>query len=87
MPKNVPALVSAAMMEASTAHHGMRAPAKGEVFEVLLLPAHVEADEDDDEEVEKKDSGIDQQTRIHGGYLATDASEETWNSGSILTQE
>ena len=40
--------------------------AEGEIFEVILLPAHVEADEDDNEKVEEQDSGVDQQTRIHG---------------------
>ena len=52
------------------------AAAEGEILEVILLPAHVEADEDDDEKVEEQDSGVDQQTRIHGGVNSRRDSHE-----------
>ena len=49
------------------------AAAEREVFEIFFLPAHVEADGNDDDKVEEENSGIDCQSRVHfGGYLATD---------------
>ena len=39
--------------------------AKGEIFEVVFLSAHAQADEDDDEEIKEQNSGIDRESAIH----------------------
>src|SRR5436189_5642221 len=49
------------------------ATAECEVFEIVLLPAHVEADPDDDDEIQQENCSIDREPGIHvGGHLATD---------------
>src|SRR5947209_7663784 len=46
--------------------------AEGEVFEVVLLSAHAQADENDDDEVEKENASIDDEAAVHEmDYLAT----------------
>ena len=39
--------------------------AECEVFEIIFLPAHPQADEDDDYEVKEKNAGIDDKAGIH----------------------
>ena len=41
-------------------------PAERKVFQIILLPAHAQADSDDDEEVEKQNSRIDREPAVHG---------------------
>ena len=44
-----------------------------EVFEIFLVPAHVKADGDDENEIEQQNRTIDGESAVHiGGYLATD---------------
>ena len=42
------------------------AASEGEVFEVVLLSAHAQADENDDDEVEKENAGVDGEAAVHG---------------------
>ncbi len=53
VPKNVPALVSAAMSEASIAHHGNLTATEREIGKAFFLAAHVQADGNDDDEVDE----------------------------------
>ena len=39
--------------------------AEGEIFEVVFLSTHAQADEDDDEEIKEQNSGIDRESAVH----------------------
>ena len=59
------------MIEASTAHHGILPPAQREVFEIFLLSAHVQADGDDENEIEEQNCAIDGESAVHvDAYLS-----------------
>ena len=45
------------------------ATAEREIFEALLLPAHVKADGNDDDKIEKKNCGIDREPSVHFGGI------------------
>ena len=40
--------------------------AEGEVLEIVFLPAHPQADEDDYDEVEKENADVDGEAAVHG---------------------
>ena len=40
--------------------------AEREVFQVVFLPAHPQADENDDDEVEKENADVDGEAAVHG---------------------
>ena len=40
-------------------------PAESEIFEITLLPAHAQADGDDDKEIEEQNEAIDRELRVH----------------------
>ncbi len=44
-----------------------RTAAKREVFEIFLLPAHVKADGNDQNEVKEENCGIDGEPSVHVG--------------------
>src|SRR4029453_13822776 len=46
------------------------ATAECEIFEIFFLPAHVKADGNDDDKIQKQDRGIDREPSVHvGGYF------------------
>ena len=46
--------------------------AEREIVEIVFLPAHPQADEDDDKKIEEKDNAIDNQPAIHSLLLMND---------------
>ena len=53
-------------------------PAEREVFEIIFLPAHAQADEDDDKKIEEENAGIDREADIQRRFshgLNTDEHE------------
>ena len=43
---------------------------EGEVFEIFLLPAHVKADGDNEDEIEQQNRTVDGESAVHvGGYF------------------
>src|SRR5204862_1752285 len=40
--------------------------AEGEVLEIIFLPAHPQADEDDDNEIKKEYADVDDEAAVHG---------------------
>jgi hypothetical protein len=73
VPRKVAALVSAATMEARTAHQGIDRP-PSEKSADFYSPARPQTQRDYAEEIKEQDCGIDCQTGAHvGAYLATAA--------------